>query len=132
MRWKFLIGIAACLFAAASVEAGNPLKVPRLTIEQYMIDIGEQPYVKDGSFVAKFPYQNRGEGDLRIDRVIPGCSCIHPEFSREPLKMGQTDTITVTFHPDHSGKFSQMLTICSNSHKSLLNIYFVGDLVETK
>lgn len=127
---KFLIIAAALLLCAVSIEAGNPLKKSRLVFDEYVIDVGETPYKKGGSYTFKFPYRNQGEGDLIISAIVPGCYCIVPEYSNDPLKMGQTDTITVTYNPYRSGKFRQMLAVCSNSEHEVLYITVRGDLIE--
>ena len=127
---KILILLAALLLGTVTIEAGNPLKAPDIYFETTLIETGDLPYEKGISYTFKFPYQNRGEGDLIVSAVVPGCYCVVPEYSTKPLKMGQTDTLTVTFNPYRAGKFRHMLTVCSNTEHQICYVTFRGTLTE--
>ncbi|MBQ5985148.1 MAG: DUF1573 domain-containing protein [Bacteroidales bacterium] len=122
--------LAALLLGAVTIEAGNPLKVSKPVFDTYVIETGDLPYEKGISYTFKFPYRNQGEGELLITAIVPGCYCVVPEHSDQPLKMGQTDTVTVTFNPYKSGKFRHRLAICTNGEPELLYVTFRGNLTE--
>jgi hypothetical protein len=122
--WKFLFFL---LFVPCfSGYSQNP---PRLTLTEKSIDRGAFP-ISDGVQAFVFNYKNTGESPLVVSRVIPGCSCVVPEFSTEPLMPGDSASFSVQYTPPHTGRFSQMLTVCSNGEKPVLRVYIRGIVTE--
>ena len=128
MRGYRLILILLLLCLGLSSLAQNP---PKLVLVEKSIERGTFP-ISDGVQTFVFHYRNEGDSALVISRIIPGCTCVVPEFSTEPLAPGDSATFTVKFTPPHTGKFSQMLTICSNGVKPILRAYVRGNVTEAE
>lgn len=45
---------------------------------------------------------------------------------------GDSTSFIVRFTPPHTGKFSQMITICSNGVKPILRVYIRGFVTEAE
>lgn len=86
--------------------------------------------MSDGVQTFVFHYQNVGDSALVISRVVPGCTCVVPEYSTQPLAPGDTASFRVRFTPPHAGRYNQMLTICSNGVKPILRAYIKGFVVD--
>lgn len=104
---------------------------PKLVLVEKAIERGSFP-ISDGVQTFTFHYKNEGDSALVVSRIIPGCTCVVPQFSTEPLMPGDSTTFTVLFTPPHVGRFSQMLTICSNGVKPILRAYIRGFVTEAE
>lgn len=70
--------------------------------------IGEDDGPK--SFV--FTWRNTGDKPLVITRVRTTCGCAVPTCGKRPVKPGETDSVTVTYHPKgHPGRFVRKIFI---------------------
>ena len=70
--------------------------------------IGEDDGPK--SFV--FTWRNTGDKPLVITRVKTTCGCAVPTCGKRPVKPGETDSVTVTYHPKgHPGRFVRKIFI---------------------
>ena len=125
--WKIILSVLLVLFCR-TVLAQNP---PKLVLTEKAIERGTFP-ISDGVQTFVFHYKNEGDSALVVSRIIPGCSCVVPRYSTEPLMPGDSTTFTVLFTPPHTGKFSQMLTICSNGVKPILRAYIRGFVTEAE
>lgn len=125
--WKIFL---VFLFSV-SVFPGFAQKPPKLVLTEKAIERGSFP-ISDGVQTFVFHYKNDGDSALVVSRIIPGCSCVVPEYSTDPLMPGDSTTFTVLFTPPHTGKFSQMLTICSNGVKPILRAYIRGFVTEAE
>lgn len=68
--------------------------------------IGEDDGPK--SFV--FTWRNTGDKPLVITRVKTTCGCAVPTCGKRPVKPGETDSVTVTYHPKgHPGSFARKI-----------------------
>ena len=86
--------------------------------------------MSDGVQTFVFHYKNAGDSALVMSRVVPGCTCVVPEYSTLPLAPGDTASFRVRFTPPHTGRYNQMLTVCSNGVKPILRAYIKGFVVE--
>lgn len=128
MRIKVIFFFFFALLGEFCLYAQNP---PKLVLVEKAIERGSFP-ISDGVQDFVFHYRNEGDSALVVSRIIPGCSCVVPEYSSDPLMPGDSTTFIVHFTPPHTGKFSQMLTICSNGVKPILRAYIRGFVTEAE
>lgn len=122
----FLLGLLAVICMAA--HAQNP---PKLVLAERIIEKDAFP-ISDGVQTFVFHYKNEGDSALVVSRIIPSCTCVVPEYSTTPLMPGDSTTFTVQFTPPHTGRFSQMLTICSNGIRPILRAYIRGIVTDAQ
>lgn len=81
---------------------------------------------KDGDVTVKFEYTNAGDTPLLVTRANASCGCTSPEYSKKPLRPGETGEITVTYHAKgRPGAFDKSIYVYSNDpkhEKTLLTI----------
>lgn len=78
---------------------------------------------------ATFEYTNEGAGEIRINRVVSSCGCTVAEFSKDPVKPGQSGTISATFDAAKFGGFNKLVTVyMSDDH--LYKLYLKGTVGE--
>lgn len=135
----FLIGIAffSCKEnATAKIDSENleiakerdsiiGLGAPILEFDKTEYDFGT---VVEGEKVnGSFIITNKGKVDLIISNVQPSCGCTTPEFTKDPIKPGQTGEIKFGF--DSNGRVGvqrKSITVTSNAEKVTETIYLKG------
>jgi hypothetical protein len=101
------------LQAPAQPPAAGP--APKLVVTERMFDVGD---VMEGDVAdLKWTIENRGEGDLLIERVQPTCGCTVVEIAEKDrvLKPGGTFDIKAVFHShDRPGQQEKLLVLHTN------------------
>ncbi len=72
-----------------------------------------------------FNFRNTGKSDLIISNAIGSCGCTIPEYPKQPIKVGETEKIKVSFNAaGKSGNQQKTVTITTNTAtgKELLTI----------
>lgn len=86
--------------APAETPTQVSAEAPIMTFEEKEFDFGT---IKEGDKVEHiFKFTNTGKSDLIIADAKGSCGCTVPQFKKEPIKPGETSTMTVTF--DSTGK----------------------------
>ncbi len=65
--------------------------------------------------VCAFVYTNVGNAPLVVSEVKATCGCTVPQWSKEPLMPGATDTIRVRYDTERRGRFNKVVTVHSNA-----------------
>ena len=124
---KFLLVIGLFSFCCL-LSAQEP---PQLSFLHNRINKGSFP-ISDGPQDFVFHYKNTGDSPLIISRISPGCPCVVPEFSTDPLAPGDSATFKVRFNPPHTGPFDQRISVFSNGVDPVLRIYIKGNVTEAE
>ena len=107
MKNLFLILLPVFLLCCAEVlPAQEP---PKLVVANRIVQLESIPSRQDTTLV--FHYKNKGGSPLSIFNMIPGCTCLVPDYSKEPLMPGDSASFTLRFTPSHPGPFSLAVTI---------------------
>jgi Protein of unknown function (DUF1573) len=72
-----------------------------------------------------FNFRNSGKSDLIISNAIGSCGCTIPEYPKQPIKVGESGKIKVSFNAaGKSGNQQKTVTITTNTSagKELLTI----------
>lgn len=67
---------------------------------------------------ATFKVTNTGTEPLIINSVKPSCSCSVGNWPKEPIAVGETEEIEVTFNAKAQGPFTKTFTVASNAENS--------------
>lgn len=99
--------------ATASGEVKNN-KLPKFQFDETSFDFGT---IKSGKTVTHvFKFKNIGDTDLLISEAKGSCGCTIPEYTKAPLKAGDTGEIKVTYHSEGmSGQIAKTITILANT-----------------
>lgn len=71
----------------------------------------------------EFTFKNNGKEPIVVEKAQPSCGCTVPQFSKEPVKPGETGIINVAYHT--KGKptpFTKTITVVSNAGTKVLTI----------
>ena len=77
-----------------------------------------------------FRFTNTGDKLLVIHQAIASCGCTVPQYSKEPIKPGESGEIVVTY--DGTGKFpghfKKSITLRTNAKKEIIRLFVEGDM----
>ena len=97
---------------------GESAKAPTRKSTTMALDVDE---INFGRFsigkeqITNVTITNTGSELLIISDVTTSCGCTEVEFSREPVRSGQSTALTVRDNPDEKGYFSKTISIYSNA-----------------
>ena len=147
--------LAACVAATASVEAQeqrnhcneqpkseqqvsqstseSAYKGAHISFACKRHDFGEVPR-KGGDLSVKFEYVNDGTEPLVITRIATSCTCIHANYRRRPLDVGEGGVIELTYEPHkmEEGAFNKVVQVYSNSVDGMHLLTVSGNSIEKR
>ena len=117
---KLFLSILISVLAFASAFAGAKIK-----LDKKSHDFGTIKEA-DGDVTCYFEITNTGDAPLLLLKAASSCGCTVPEFSKEPIRPGQSSQVTVTYHAKgRPGPFTKSIRIYDNSapnHVSMVTI----------
>ena len=81
-----------------------------------------------------FTFTNIGEKPLVINQAMASCGCTVPEYTKTPIKPGQTGEIKVTYNGTGKfpGHFKKSITVMTNGVVEKTRLYIEGYMEESK
>ena len=114
----------------AKVVAKNEAaaKVPVMTFEEKEFNFGT---IKQGEVVEHdFKFKNTGESDLIIVKMKGSCGCTVPQWSKTPVKPGESSTFHVKFNSaGKHNKQNKSVTITCNTASGREIVYVKGEVI---
>lgn len=96
-----------------------------ISISENFIDFGKFSFKESQKCI--FTLQNTGKDLLVIDDVNTSCGCTSVQYSKEPVKPGESLRITVIYKADHPEHFRKTITIYCNVPTSPLQLKITGN-----
>ena len=111
--------------AASLVVPDGPL--PVFSFVQTSHDFGE---IQEGEVVNHtFAFTNNGESPLIIESAKASCGCTVPNWPREPIAVGATGEIEVSFNSKGKpGIQNKTVTITANTNPTLTKLYIKSNV----
>ena len=112
------------------VVASDTEDAPIITWDEDVYSFGE---IEEGEEVNHvFTFTNTGKSPLIIADVKASCGCTTPEFTKEPIKPGESGKITVVFNSaGQRGKQQKIISVMSNAHPNISMVQLKGEVKET-
>ncbi len=109
-----IIFISAFIFLLLGPAwCGQNEKSGRIEIEEDLFDFGFIPI--DYKFIHYYRVKNVGKGNLKIDRLVPGCDCSTAHTSDTLIPPGETGIIKLLFDTkNYYGPNTRYITVHSN------------------
>ncbi|WP_256004411.1 MULTISPECIES: DUF1573 domain-containing protein [Pedobacter] len=124
---KKLILLSALFFGLVIVTNAQS-KQAEFKFEKETHDFGKIAINKPA--VTVFNFVNVGDQPLIITKVEATCGCTVPEYTKVPVKKGETGSIKVTYNPTGQPlPFSKNVTITSNAKTPVKVLYIKGETV---
>ncbi|MFP4664496.1 MAG: DUF1573 domain-containing protein [Bacteroidales bacterium] len=82
-----------------------------------------------GKQTAKFVLKNTGSENLVITNVRSSCGCAAPDWSKEPIKPGESGYVNATYNPkNRPGKFNKSITVTTNGEPRTSILRITGNV----
>ena len=122
---KFILTAFLSVFALIAFAAGEA----EIKFEKTSHDFGTFP--ESEKVTCTFKFSNTGDNLLVIHQAIASCGCTVPQYSKEPIKPGETGEIVVTYNGagKFPGHFKKSITIRTNAKQEIVRLYVEGDMV---
>lgn len=91
-------------------------------------DFGKIPQGKPVTY--EFSFKNVGSEPLIISNVESTCGCTVPDYTKTPIKPGESGSVKVTFNAAQATPFSKMVTVRSNAKTPVKALYIKGTVVK--
>ena len=81
-----------------------------------------------------FTFTNVGDQPLVINQAVASCGCTVPEYTKAPIKPGESGQIKVTYTGagKFPGHFKKSSTVRTNGKVEMTRLYVEGDMEEKK
>lgn len=122
---KKLLSIATVLIAFISLSA-MVVAVGEFKFEKETHDFGNIPFNKPASY--EFSFTNAGDAPIILTEVAPSCGCSVADFSKTPVKPGDSGKIKVTYNAATKGPFTKSFTVKSNTKTPVKTLTVKGNV----
>jgi hypothetical protein len=101
----------------------NPGDYPKIEIENADFDFG---VINEGDKAEHiFKFKNTGKGDLVIANATASCGCTVPEWTKEPIKAGESGQVKIIFNSaGKPGQQQKTVTLTTNTEAGQELIHF--------
>nr|WP_302829589.1 DUF1573 domain-containing protein [uncultured Bacteroides sp.] len=106
------------------VEGGETLRT-EINIEEPLISLGRFNWKEERK--ATFKIENIGKHPLVINDVTTSCGCTSVDYSKEPVRPGDSISLQVTYKADYPEHFDKTITVYCNANPSLVHLKIMGD-----
>lgn len=114
--------------AKTASAAGETAGTPVFTFEKDIHDFGSMIAGEKVSY--SFKFTNTGDAPLIISNAKGSCGCTVPNWPKQPIAVGETGTIDVTFNSaGRSGKQTKTVTLTANTNPSNKQIKITSEVI---
>ena len=106
------------------VESEKTLRT-EITIKEPIISLGHFNWKEEKK--TSFKIENTGKYPLIINDVTTSCGCTSVDYSKEPVRPGDSISLQVTYKADHPEHFDKTITVYCNANSSLVHLKIMGD-----
>lgn len=106
-----------------NAQANNP-NAPVITFDKLVHDYGDLEQNGDGR--CEFVFKNEGKEPLILSNVRSSCGCTVPEWPRQPILPGQSETIKVKYDTKRVGMINKTISVYSNASESPVTLRIKG------
>lgn len=113
--------------AKVEQEAVKNANAPVMTFEETKYDFGEM--IEGDVLETVFKFKNTGKSPLIITNARASCGCTIPDYSREPIAVGEEGVIKVKFNSrGKHGKQNKRVTLTTNTDKGRELLYVLANV----
>ncbi len=98
-----------------------------ITWKAETIEVGEIPQGKPKTI--EFEFKNTGKTDVLITTVKPACGCTAADYTKTPIKPGETAKVAAIYNAAAKGAFSKTLTVTTTADATPKVLTFKGTVL---
>lgn len=121
---KKILSIATIL--VAFITLSSMMQVGEFKFETESHDFGDIAFNKPASY--EFTFVNSGKAPVIISEVAPSCGCSVADFSKTPVKPGDSGKIKVTYNAAAKGPFTKSFIVKSNTKTPVKTLTIKGNV----
>lgn len=121
---KYLPVLFSVLLCACS--ANIPQNDASISFKSEKYDFGTIPFKKEASY--SFTFTNPGKTMLIINDVKTSCGCTVPDWSKKPIKPGDSGEITIKYDAAFPGVFHKTVEVFYNGAGSPDSLEIKGEV----
>ena len=125
---KLFFAFSALVLSAGAFAQVKSDEIAKIKAET--IDLGKIP--QGIPAVSTFIVTNIGKTDLIIESANPTCGCTVGDYTKSPIKPGQTGTITATFNAAGVGPIDKHMNVKFAGAEDTKSIGFKGEVLTTE
>lgn len=91
------------------------------------IEVGEIPQNKPKE--VRFEFKNNGKVPVVIKEVKASCGCTATDYTKTPVKPGETATVVATYNAAAKGAFSKTVTVTTSAEEAPKVLSFKGTVI---
>lgn len=110
-----------------TVETVIETTTSAVTWKSEMIDLGEIPQNKPKNI--NFEFTNTGKSTVIITDVKAACGCTATEYTKTPVKPGETAKVVATYNAAAKGAFTKTVTVTTNAETTPKVLSFKGTVI---
>ncbi|MDD2621931.1 MAG: DUF1573 domain-containing protein [Bacteroidales bacterium] len=112
--------------ATAEISKKEPA-MPKFEFERIEHNFGTLKQGEQVSFTYKF--KNIGKANLIISTVVPGCGCTVAQFTKTPVKPGDSGFITVRLNTENNkGLLRKQVAVQANTYPAETKLWFTANV----
>ncbi len=122
MTMSVVMLVLGCIMTLAQTKAA-------ITFEKTTHDFGTFSE-NDPKVTCVFTFKNTGNAPLIIHQAVASCGCTVPDYTKQPIKAGESGEIKVTYNGAgrYPGKFRKTITVHSNATNDVVRLYIKGNM----
>lgn len=125
---KLFVAFSALVLATGAFAQAKSDDIAKIQTET--IDLGKIP--QGVPAVSTFIVTNIGKTDLIIESANPTCGCTVGDYTKSPIKPGQTGKITATFNAAAVGPIDKHMNVKFAGAEDTKSIGFKGEVLTTQ
>ena len=110
-----------------TVETTIETVTSAVTWKSESIDLGEIPQNKPKNI--EFEFKNTGKATVIITDVKAACGCTATEYTKTPVKPGETAKVVATYNAAAKGAFTKTVTVTTNAETTPKVLSFKGTVI---
>lgn len=92
-----------------------------------VIEVGEIP--QNVPKTIEFEFKNTGDTTVLISNVQPTCGCTVAEYTKTPIKSGETAKVTAKFNAANKGTFAKTIKVTTTAEEGQKSLTFKGTVI---
>lgn len=116
---------------APKTTVGDPIKkeaaASPVAWKSDAVEVGEIPQGTPKTI--EFSFKNTGKTDVIITNVKPACGCTAADYTKTPIKPGESGIVKATYNAAAKGAFSKTVTVTTNAEEAPKVLTFKGTVI---
>ncbi|MFC6097487.1 DUF1573 domain-containing protein [Flavobacterium qiangtangense] len=114
--------------AVAQTAPAKPAKPSLVTWTKDVHDFGDLKKAVPASY--DFTFKNTTKETILITNVKASCGCTATNYTKTPIKPGETASVTATYNAANVGPFSKAITVTTNDTETPKVLTIKGKVIE--